>query len=51
VALTVEKLCEEGAGRPRSQNEDPHGVKETLPQERLAPSAGRGVELRGYNGG
>ncbi len=33
VALTVEKLCEEGAGRPRSQNEDPHGVKETLPQE------------------
>ena len=41
VALTVEKLCEEGAGRPRSQNEDPHGVKETLSQEGLPPSAGR----------
>jgi|SRR5579859_18162 len=30
VALALQKLCEEGAGRSRSQNEDPHGVKETL---------------------
>jgi hypothetical protein len=42
VPLSVEKLCEERAGRPRSQNEDPHGVKETLSQEGLRPSAGWG---------
>ena len=51
VALTVEKLCEEGAGRPRSQNEDPHGVKETLSQERPRLARHRGkVGFRAYNG-
>jgi hypothetical protein len=34
VALTVKKLREEGAGRPRSQDEDPHGVGKTVPQEK-----------------
>jgi hypothetical protein len=32
VALPFEKLCEERAGRPRSQYEDPHGAGKTVSQ-------------------
>jgi hypothetical protein len=39
VALPLQKLCQKGAGRPRSQNEDAHGVKETLPQSNAATEA------------
>lgn len=41
VALPLQKLCEERAGRSRSQNEDPHGVGETVPQEAAASPEGR----------
>jgi hypothetical protein len=33
VALALQKLCEERAGRSRSQNEDPHGVGKTVSQD------------------
>ena len=33
VALALQKLCKEGAGRSRSENEDPHGVGKTVSQE------------------
>src|SRR5881394_2555755 len=33
VALALQKLCKEGAGRSRSENEDPHGVGKTVSQD------------------
>jgi hypothetical protein len=41
VALPLQKLCEERAGRSRSQNEDPHGLGKTVPQEMRVAGRGR----------
>ena len=43
VALPLQKLREKGAGCPRSQNEDPHGVEKTLPQYASSPEGRVGI--------
>src|SRR2546430_11871109 len=37
VALALQKLCKEGAGGSRSENEDPHGVGKTVSQDPAGP--------------